>query len=86
MGLWEGLAHFRIAQVHLSMGQPADAASYAEKALSQLRGIGGDWHRGSVLTVLGRALDELGQADRARACLSEAHDLQESGSTQAPQG
>ncbi|AUH42478.1 AfsR/SARP family transcriptional regulator [Streptomyces sp. CMB-StM0423] len=86
MGLWVGLAHFRIAQVHLSMGRPAEAASYAEKALSQLRGIGGDWHRGSALTVLGRALDELGQADRARACLSEARDLQESGSTQAPQG
>ncbi|MEO3850249.1 BTAD domain-containing putative transcriptional regulator [Streptomyces sp. B8F3] len=86
MGLWEGLAHFRIAQVHLAMGQPAEASSYAEKALAQLRGIGGDWHRGSVLTVLGRALDELGQEDRARACLSEARDLQESGSTQAPQG
>ncbi|MEO3765708.1 BTAD domain-containing putative transcriptional regulator [Streptomyces sp. B5E4] len=86
MGLWEGLAHFRIAQVHLAMRQPAQAASYAEKALSQLRGIGGDWHRGSVLTVLGRALDELGHADRARACLSEARALQESGSTQAPQG
>uniref|UniRef100_UPI0015EFFAE9 ATP-binding protein n=1 Tax=Streptomyces phytophilus TaxID=722715 RepID=UPI0015EFFAE9 len=86
MGLWEGLAYFRIAQVHLAMRQPTEAASYAEKALSQLRGIGGDWHRGSALTVLGRALDELGQEDRARACLAEARDLRESGSTQAPQG
>ncbi|MEO3841137.1 MULTISPECIES: BTAD domain-containing putative transcriptional regulator [unclassified Streptomyces] len=86
MGLWEGLAHFRIAQVHLSMRQPAEAASYAEKALSRFRGIGGDWHRGSVLTVLGRALGELGQRDRAQACLSEARELRESGSTQAQQG
>ncbi|MFF0724863.1 BTAD domain-containing putative transcriptional regulator [Streptomyces sp. NPDC004134] len=86
MSLWEGLAHFRIAQVHLAMRQPAEAASYAEKALSRLRGIGGDWHRGSALTVLGRALGELGQRDRAQACLSEARDLQESGSTRAPQG
>ncbi|MFW6694440.1 BTAD domain-containing putative transcriptional regulator [Streptomyces sp. MAR4 CNX-425] len=86
MDLWEGLAHFRFAQVHLAMDEPAQAASYAEKALSRFRGIGGDWHRGSALTVLGEALGELGQPDRARACLSEARELQETGSTKAPQG
>ncbi|MFW6722121.1 BTAD domain-containing putative transcriptional regulator [Streptomyces sp. MAR4 CNY-716] len=85
MGLWEGLAYFRTAQIRLAMRQPTEAASYAEKALSQLRGIGGDWHRGSALTVLGRALGELGQTDRAQACLSEARELRESGSTQAQQ-
>jgi DNA-binding SARP family transcriptional activator len=86
MGLWEGLAYFRFAQVHLAMHKPAESAAYAEKALSRFRGIGGDWHRGSALNVLGRALGELGQPDRARACLAEARELQESGSTRAPQG
>ncbi|WBB58676.1 BTAD domain-containing putative transcriptional regulator [Streptomyces sp. WMMC500] len=86
MHLWYGMTHFRMAEAHLTVERPAEAARYAEQALSQLRGMGGDWHRGSVLTVLGRALDELGQADRARACLAEARDLQKSGSTQAPQG
>ncbi|WBB58677.1 BTAD domain-containing putative transcriptional regulator [Streptomyces sp. WMMC500] len=85
MELWEGLAYFRIAQVHLAVRAPAESAAYAEKALSRFRGIGGDWHRGSALTVLGRALGELGQPDRAQACLSEARALRESGSTQAQQ-
>ncbi|WP_407565518.1 BTAD domain-containing putative transcriptional regulator [Streptomyces sp. 184] len=86
MELWEGLSYFRIAQVHLAVHEPAESASYAERALSRFRGIGGDWHRGSALTVLGRALGELGQPDRAQACLTEARELRESGSTKAQQG
>ncbi|WP_328538213.1 AfsR/SARP family transcriptional regulator [Streptomyces sp. NBC_00344] len=69
--LWEGSTHFRIAEAHLAAGRPAQAAPRAEQALA-LRVIGGDWMRGNVLTVLGRALEELGQSDRARACWREA--------------
>ncbi|GAA2123850.1 BTAD domain-containing putative transcriptional regulator [Streptomyces synnematoformans] len=86
MDLWEGLAYFRMAQVLLALHEPGESATYAEKALSRFRGIGGDWHRGGALTVLGRALGELGQSDRAQACLSEARELQESGSTRAQHG
>ncbi|AXK34601.1 AfsR family transcriptional regulator [Streptomyces armeniacus] len=70
-GLWEGVTHFRIAQAHLQDRRPAQAAAHAEQALA-LRGIGGEWRRGTVLMVLGQALDALGQSDRARACWREA--------------
>ncbi|MFJ5548468.1 AfsR/SARP family transcriptional regulator [Streptomyces sp. NPDC093225] len=69
--LWEGVTHFRIAEVHLAGGEAARAAAHAEQAIA-LRGIGGIWRRGTVLQVLGRALVELGQPDRARACWQEA--------------
>ncbi|WP_031509358.1 AfsR/SARP family transcriptional regulator [Streptomyces megasporus] len=69
--LWEGVTHFRLAEAHLQAGRPAQAATHAEQALA-LRGIGGEWRRGTVLTVLGRALDALGQTDRARACWQDA--------------
>ncbi|MEU0452719.1 MULTISPECIES: BTAD domain-containing putative transcriptional regulator [unclassified Streptomyces] len=69
--LWEGVTHFRIAEVHLAAGRPPLAAAHAEQAIA-LRGIGGEWRRGTVLTVLGKALRELGQPDRARACWQEA--------------
>jgi DNA-binding SARP family transcriptional activator len=69
--LWEGVTHFRIAEMHLAAQQPTLAASHAEQAIA-LRGIGGEWRRGTVLTVLGRALARLGQSDRAQACWREA--------------
>ncbi|WP_019547227.1 AfsR/SARP family transcriptional regulator [Streptomyces sulphureus] len=69
--LWAGMAHFRLAELHLSTDQPAAAARHAERALG-LRGIGGEWRRGTILLLLGRALHRLGQSDRARACWSEA--------------
>ncbi|MFD5424028.1 BTAD domain-containing putative transcriptional regulator [Streptomyces sp. NPDC127084] len=81
--LWEGTTHWRIAQAHLSARRPAQAARHAEQALA-IGCIGGDRIRGRVLTTLGRALDSLGQADRARACWREALSLQEaSGATEA---
>ncbi|MEV8568313.1 BTAD domain-containing putative transcriptional regulator [Streptomyces sp. NPDC051322] len=70
--LWEGMALFRIAEVDLAAGRPAQAAAGAEMALTVLRGIGGDWRRGNVLTVLGRALSGIGQSGRARVCWQEA--------------
>ncbi|MBD0746386.1 BTAD domain-containing putative transcriptional regulator [Streptomyces sp. CBMA152] len=75
--LWEGTTHFRIAEAHFAALRPARAAQHAEQALA-LRCIGGEWMRGNVLTTLGRALDQLGQADRARACWREALAIYES--------
>ncbi|NLU70095.1 BTAD domain-containing putative transcriptional regulator [Streptomyces sp. HNM0574] len=69
--LWEGVTHFRLAEAHLAAHRAPQAASHAEQALA-LRGIGGEWRRGTVLAVLGRSLDALGQTDRARACWREA--------------
>ncbi|MGW7356123.1 BTAD domain-containing putative transcriptional regulator [Streptomyces sp. NPDC054802] len=81
--LWEGTAHFRIAQAHLSAHRPAPAAQHAEQALA-MGCIGGDRTRGNTLITLGRALDSLGQADRARACWREALLLlEESGAAEA---
>ncbi|MEU9761040.1 BTAD domain-containing putative transcriptional regulator [Streptomyces sp. NPDC047985] len=69
--LWEGVTHFRLAELHLAARRYALSAAHAEQAIA-LRGIGGEWRRGTVLTVLGQALKHMGQADRARACWNEA--------------
>ncbi|MFF3020356.1 BTAD domain-containing putative transcriptional regulator [Streptomyces sp. NPDC057939] len=69
--LWEGVTHFRLAEAHLAAQRPTLAAKHAEQAIA-LRGIGGEWRRATVLTVLGKALRSLGQADRARACWRDA--------------
>ncbi|MEV8532923.1 BTAD domain-containing putative transcriptional regulator [Streptomyces sp. NPDC051211] len=69
--LWEGVTHFRLAEAHLAARRPTLAAAHAEQAIA-LRGIGGEWRRATVLTVLGRALQELGQTGRAQACWREA--------------
>ncbi|MCO4698837.1 tetratricopeptide repeat protein [Streptomyces sp. RO-S4] len=83
--LWEGTTHYRIAEVHLRAGRPARAARHAEQALA-IGCIGGDWMRANALTVLGRALDTLDHADRARACWREALALyDETGSAEAAQ-
>ncbi|KUJ70063.1 hypothetical protein ACZ90_06805 [Streptomyces albus subsp. albus] len=68
---WEGMTHFRLAETHLTAGRAAQAAEHAEEALA-LRGLGGEWRRGTILTVLGRALCALGETDRAHACWREA--------------
>ncbi|MDI3386516.1 BTAD domain-containing putative transcriptional regulator [Streptomyces sp. B-S-A8] len=80
--LWEGTTHFRIAEAHLSANRPAQAAQHAEQGLA-LGCIGGDWAQGNVLTVLGCALSALGQADRAKACWTEALAIYEQ--TDAPE-
>ncbi|MFD4841924.1 ATP-binding protein, partial [Streptomyces sp. NPDC058425] len=69
--LWEGATHYRVAEAHMAAGRPARAAQHAEQSLA-LGSIGGDRMRGNVLTLLGRALSTLEQADRARACWNEA--------------
>lgn len=75
--LWEGMTVFRIAEVRLSERKPAQAAALAEQSLAVLRGIGGEWRRGNVLTVLGRALHAVGQIDRAQACWRDALSIYE---------
>ncbi|MFB9579252.1 AfsR/SARP family transcriptional regulator [Streptomyces yanii] len=70
--LWEGMAMFRLAELEIASGHPAQAAQFAESALTVLRGIGGEWRRGNVLTVLGRALAGIGQTGRAHVCWREA--------------
>ncbi|MFE6848608.1 BTAD domain-containing putative transcriptional regulator [Streptomyces sp. NPDC057686] len=69
--LWEGVTHFRLAVAHLAAHRPTLAAAHAEQAIA-LRGIGGEWRRATVLTVLGKALRRLGQRDRARVCWRDA--------------
>lgn len=70
--LWEGMTLFRLAELDLAARRPAQAAVNAEAALTLLRGIGGEWRRGNVLTVLGRGLDGIGQLGRAQVCWREA--------------
>ncbi|MFG2598159.1 BTAD domain-containing putative transcriptional regulator [Streptomyces sp. NPDC048462] len=70
--LWEGMTLFRLAEVHLAARRPARAAAFSEQALTVLLHIGGEWRRANVLTVLGQALDGIGQADRAKVCWREA--------------
>ncbi|MGH3325802.1 MAG: tetratricopeptide repeat protein, partial [Streptomyces sp.] len=69
--LWEGMTHFRLAEVYIATDQVASAAGQAERALV-LTSIGGEWRRGTVLLVLGKSLEALRQPDRARACWREA--------------
>ncbi|EGX60442.1 transcriptional regulator [Streptomyces zinciresistens K42] len=70
--LWEGMTLFRLAEVDIAAHRYAQAAANAEMALTVLRGIGGQWRRGNVLTVLGHALTAVGHTGRARVCWEEA--------------
>lgn len=70
--LWEGMTCFRLAEVRFASGAPAEAATLAEQALSELRETGGSWRRANILWLLGQALEEIRQAGRARACWEQA--------------
>ncbi|MYW14904.1 tetratricopeptide repeat protein, partial [Streptomyces sp. SID2955] len=70
--VWEGLTCLRLAEAELAAERPAQAAELAEQALGYIGVTEGEQRRGTVLTVLGRALDALGQPDRARTCWQEA--------------
>ncbi|MFF7229888.1 DNA-binding SARP family transcriptional activator [Streptomyces sp. 2333.5] len=69
---WEGMTYYRMAEADLTAGHPAQAANRAEQALTALRAIGGEWWHANVLTLLGRALDGVGQTGRARVCWQES--------------
>ncbi|MFF6887311.1 BTAD domain-containing putative transcriptional regulator [Streptomyces sp. NPDC012421] len=73
--LWEGMTLFRLAEAEVTERRYAQAASNAETALTVLRGIGGEWRRGNVLTVLGRALSGIGQTGRAEVCWRDALEI-----------
>ncbi|MCW7944528.1 regulator [Streptomyces hygroscopicus] len=75
--LWEGMTLCRLAEVDLDALKPARAAGHAEMALTVLRGIGGEWRRGHVLTVLGKALNGIGHSGRAQVCWREALEIYE---------
>ncbi|MEU6351556.1 BTAD domain-containing putative transcriptional regulator [Streptomyces sp. NPDC047072] len=82
--LWEGMTLFRLAEVDIAGRRYAQAAANAEMALTVLRGIGGEWRRGNVLTVLGHALTGVGHTGRARVCWEEAmHIYEDLGSPEA---
>jgi tetratricopeptide (TPR) repeat protein len=70
--LWEGMALFRMSEAQLASGNFRQAAALAEQSLVLLRQIGGTWRQANALTVLGKALGSIGQADRARACWHDA--------------
>ncbi|WP_329457329.1 AfsR/SARP family transcriptional regulator [Streptomyces sp. NBC_01497] len=72
--LWQGTTYYRIGQVHLAAGRPAQAARFAEQALT-VGSMGGEWMRANILTTLGKSLDSLGQPVRARACWQEAFEI-----------
>ncbi|WP_413803698.1 BTAD domain-containing putative transcriptional regulator [Streptomyces iranensis] len=69
--LWMGSTHFRLAELQLAIGNPAEAAGNADKAL-ELGLVNGQWGSVAVLRVLGQALDRLEQKERARACWCKA--------------
>ncbi|MFI0907149.1 BTAD domain-containing putative transcriptional regulator [Streptomyces sioyaensis] len=74
---WVGMTHFRLAEVYLADHRPTQAAISAEQALTALRGVGGEWWRANVLTLLGRTLNEVGHSGRARACWQDALSIYE---------
>ncbi|MFC5216917.1 AfsR/SARP family transcriptional regulator [Streptomyces coerulescens] len=81
---WEGMTLARIAETHLAMGSLREAASAAERSLAVLPGTAGEGQRAHTLTVLGRALQGIGQTDRATACWIEAQAVyEELGSSEA---
>ncbi|HEY9373005.1 MAG TPA: BTAD domain-containing putative transcriptional regulator [Streptomyces sp.] len=75
--LWEGMTLYRLAEVDIAARRPAQAAAMAEQALAVLNGVGGEWRRANVLTVLGRALQGIGHTDRSQVCWSEALTIHE---------
>ncbi|MFF3604150.1 BTAD domain-containing putative transcriptional regulator [Streptomyces sp. NPDC002463] len=84
--LWEGMALFRSAEADLAAGHPRHAAAHAEESLERIGESGGQWRRGNILVVLGRALHAMEQTARARTCWEEALSIfEELGSNEAEQ-
>ncbi|MGK5641469.1 BTAD domain-containing putative transcriptional regulator [Streptomyces sp. URMC 126] len=72
---WQAWSHWRLAQVHLAEGMPAQAARHAELALFLVRSLGADRVEEELLHLLADALDQVGHPGRARACREEATSL-----------
>ncbi|WP_438453014.1 AfsR/SARP family transcriptional regulator [Streptomyces asiaticus] len=69
---WQGMTHYRTAQAELALQRPQRAAAQAERALTMLNDLGGDQRRAHTLILLGRALEQLGQRERAYTCWEQA--------------
>ncbi|WPB91471.1 ATP-binding protein [Streptomyces malaysiensis] len=74
--LWEGMAHFRLAEIQLMANRPDQAVAHAQQSLA-LGGLGGEWRRFSFLTVLAKALMAAGQRVQAEDCWRQARALRE---------
>ncbi|MFD8382913.1 ATP-binding protein [Streptomyces sp. NPDC059679] len=74
--LWEGMTHFRLAEMHLAACRPTQAVEHAERSLA-LGGIGGEWRRGTFLTLLGKALMRMGQTEQAQECWRQSRAIYE---------
>lgn len=74
---WEGMTYLRLAEVDLAARRPANAANYAEQALTALRGVGGGRWRAHALTTLGHALHQIGHSGRAKVCWQEVLSIHE---------
>ncbi|MEU6174401.1 BTAD domain-containing putative transcriptional regulator [Streptantibioticus parmotrematis] len=70
--VWEGLTLFRMAEVHVATGRHRQAASLADQALALVNDNAGENRKAGILTALGKALNGIGQVDRARACWRDA--------------
>ncbi|NJP68041.1 AfsR/SARP family transcriptional regulator [Streptomyces spiramenti] len=75
--IWQGMTMFRLAELRRARREPAEAAASAERALTVLEHVGGEWRRANVLSLLGHALHDSGQPDRARVCWGNALELYE---------
>ncbi|RBM21916.1 BTAD domain-containing putative transcriptional regulator [Streptomyces sp. PT12] len=70
--VWVGMTYIRMAEATLGTDAPDGSAALAERAVAQFRDVGNEWMQARALTVLGRALDAVGQPGRARACWQQA--------------
>ncbi|MFX4293124.1 BTAD domain-containing putative transcriptional regulator [Streptomyces bohaiensis] len=75
--IWQGMTTFRLAELRRARKEPAEAAALAEQALGLLEHVGGEWRRANVLSLLGHALHDSGQDDRAQVCWRNALRLYE---------
>lgn len=76
--LWEGMAYFRLGEVQLVAHRPAQASRPGGTGPGHPAERRGAWRRANALTLLGRALDSIGQQRRAQACWREALEQYES--------
>lgn len=68
---------YRLGDVMLGLGEPAEALEYGEVALALARQIGSPAYESCALRVAGEALTALGRLDEAGIQLTEAYQLQE---------
>jgi tetratricopeptide (TPR) repeat protein len=73
--LWEHHTLYRLAESHLSTGNPREAIVMAEESLRLSRENHHRFGEGRALVVLGQVLSELGSPDRARGCWEQALEI-----------